>query len=272
MSRVRGCDSSTRKLSAMRAGPAVSTKISSCVPTWLEIERKLLQMPGNHPSRLKFLDRVNYYGQGGELDGQGRVVLFASDLDRRWNDFPLHPSFVPFAMETLRHVAGADVLEAGGSDWSPLIAVAGSYLFGGLLSLQLALQAQGIGASPFLMSAVPYLVTLAVLVAVGRRRRQAMPEEDEASRSGSDHHHDGRCTEQPRRRRQDQRGSNRSERHVARRPHGQQKEAAGYARGDWRHHREDARRDGRIERGPATASHARRSVRISPSHRSTARR
>ena len=42
---------------------------------WLEIEQKLSQMPGNHPSRLKFLDRVNYYGQSGELDGQGRVVI-----------------------------------------------------------------------------------------------------------------------------------------------------------------------------------------------------
>jgi hypothetical protein len=40
-------------------------------------------------------------------EGKGRVVLFASDLDRRWNDFPLHPSFVPFAVETLHHVAGA---------------------------------------------------------------------------------------------------------------------------------------------------------------------
>ncbi len=38
--------------------------------------------------------------------GQGRVVLFASDLDRRWNDFPLHPSFVPFAIEATRYVAG----------------------------------------------------------------------------------------------------------------------------------------------------------------------
>ena len=38
--------------------------------------------------------------------GQGRVVLFASDLDRRWNDFPLHPSFVPFALETVRYTAG----------------------------------------------------------------------------------------------------------------------------------------------------------------------
>jgi MraZ protein len=34
-----------------------------------------MQMPGNHPSRLKFLDRVNYYGQTSELDTQGRVVI-----------------------------------------------------------------------------------------------------------------------------------------------------------------------------------------------------
>ncbi len=42
---------------------------------WLGIEHKLSQMPSNHPSRLKFLDRVNYFGQPGELDGQGRVVI-----------------------------------------------------------------------------------------------------------------------------------------------------------------------------------------------------
>lgn len=40
-------------------------------------------------------------------EGRGRVLLFASDLDRRWNDFPLHPSFVPFAIETARYAAGA---------------------------------------------------------------------------------------------------------------------------------------------------------------------
>jgi MraZ protein len=47
------------------------------MPVWLETERRLLQMPGNHPSRLKFLDRVNYFGQTGELDAQGRVVISA---------------------------------------------------------------------------------------------------------------------------------------------------------------------------------------------------
>ena len=45
------------------------------MPVWLEIERKLSQMPSNHPSRLKFLDRVNYWGQEGELDVQGRVAI-----------------------------------------------------------------------------------------------------------------------------------------------------------------------------------------------------
>ncbi len=45
------------------------------MPVWLEIEQKLSKMPGNHPSRLKFLDRVNYYGQAVELDSQGRAVI-----------------------------------------------------------------------------------------------------------------------------------------------------------------------------------------------------
>jgi hypothetical protein len=38
-------------------------------------------------------------------EGQGRVVLFASDLDRRWNDFPLHPAFVPFVVEAVEHLS-----------------------------------------------------------------------------------------------------------------------------------------------------------------------
>lgn len=42
---------------------------------WLDIEQKLVQMADNHPSRLRFLDRVNYFGQMGEVDSQGRVLL-----------------------------------------------------------------------------------------------------------------------------------------------------------------------------------------------------
>jgi MraZ protein len=45
------------------------------MPVWLEIERKLAQAPSTHPARLKFLDRVNFYGQVSELDPQGRVLI-----------------------------------------------------------------------------------------------------------------------------------------------------------------------------------------------------
>ena len=45
------------------------------MPVWLEIEEKLGAMPSTHPSRLRYLDRINYFGQVGELDTQGRVLV-----------------------------------------------------------------------------------------------------------------------------------------------------------------------------------------------------
>jgi hypothetical protein len=39
--------------------------------------------------------------------GEGRALILASDLDNRWNDFPLHASFVPFVHETVRYLASA---------------------------------------------------------------------------------------------------------------------------------------------------------------------
>ena len=45
------------------------------MPVWLEVEQKLAQMPSTHPSKLRYLDRVNYFGQSAELDGQGRVLI-----------------------------------------------------------------------------------------------------------------------------------------------------------------------------------------------------
>jgi len=45
------------------------------MPVWAEIEGKLGQMPSTHPSRLRFLDRVNFFGQLAELDAQGRVLI-----------------------------------------------------------------------------------------------------------------------------------------------------------------------------------------------------
>jgi MraZ protein len=45
------------------------------MPVWVEIEEKLGRMPSTHPSRLRFLDRVNFFGQAVELDTQGRVLI-----------------------------------------------------------------------------------------------------------------------------------------------------------------------------------------------------
>jgi MraZ protein len=45
------------------------------MPVWLEIEEKLAAMPSTHPSRQRFLDRINYFGADGELDVQGRVII-----------------------------------------------------------------------------------------------------------------------------------------------------------------------------------------------------
>ena len=45
------------------------------LPVWKQVEEKLARMPSTHPSRLRFLDRVNYYGQVTEIDTQGRVLI-----------------------------------------------------------------------------------------------------------------------------------------------------------------------------------------------------
>jgi len=45
------------------------------MPVWLELEEKLAAMPSTHPSKLRYLDRVHYYGFDGELDAQGRVII-----------------------------------------------------------------------------------------------------------------------------------------------------------------------------------------------------
>ena len=45
------------------------------MPVWLEVEQKLAHKPSTHPSKLRYLDRVNYFGQSAELDGQGRVLI-----------------------------------------------------------------------------------------------------------------------------------------------------------------------------------------------------
>ncbi len=42
---------------------------------WEEIENKLAMLPTMDPSRRKFLDRANYYGQMQQIDAQGRILV-----------------------------------------------------------------------------------------------------------------------------------------------------------------------------------------------------
>lgn len=44
---------------------------------WQALEEKLARIPTTHPARLKFFDRINFYGQTSEIDAQGRVVIHA---------------------------------------------------------------------------------------------------------------------------------------------------------------------------------------------------
>jgi ABC-type uncharacterized transport system permease subunit len=59
--------------------------------------------------------------------------------------------------------------------WSPLWAIAGALVFGGAEALQLQLQALGADVSPFLMTMIPYALTLLILLFWGWRRRTAAP-------------------------------------------------------------------------------------------------
>jgi MraZ protein len=45
------------------------------MPVWQAVERKLGAMPSTHPARLRFLDRINYYGLTAEIDVQGRLLI-----------------------------------------------------------------------------------------------------------------------------------------------------------------------------------------------------
>jgi MraZ protein len=42
---------------------------------WVALEERLAKIPSTHPSRLRFFDRVNYYGQTASIDSQGRVII-----------------------------------------------------------------------------------------------------------------------------------------------------------------------------------------------------
>lgn len=58
----------------------------------------------------------------------------------------------------------------------PFKVTAGAYLFGAALALSPALQARGYGINQFALNAIPYVLIIAVLVALGRKRAAEVPE------------------------------------------------------------------------------------------------
>jgi transcriptional regulator MraZ len=56
---------------------SVDGKVAEIYPfeEWERIEQKLAGLSNYNPTKKKFLDRVNYYGQIVEMDGQGRVLI-----------------------------------------------------------------------------------------------------------------------------------------------------------------------------------------------------
>ncbi len=62
--------------------------------------------------------------------------------------------------------------------WNPIYALPCAYVFGGLIAIQLNAQAAGISISPYLLSMLPYIVTIAALTAAHLwSKRTAMPAE-----------------------------------------------------------------------------------------------
>lgn len=58
----------------------------------------------------------------------------------------------------------------------PFKVAAGSYLFGAALALSPALQARGYGVNQYALAAIPYVITIAVLVVLGKKRAAEAPE------------------------------------------------------------------------------------------------
>jgi simple sugar transport system permease protein len=60
--------------------------------------------------------------------------------------------------------------------WEPVKVLLGAYLFGATITLGSQLQVRHVHVNQFLLDALPYLVTITVLVLLARRRVNAAPE------------------------------------------------------------------------------------------------
>jgi simple sugar transport system permease protein len=121
--------------------------------------QEVLAAYGHSPLRVRYLAVVT----GGALAGIGGAQLSTAYANAWFENMTQGRGFIAVAL----------VIFAA---WHPMRAVAGAYLFGAALALSPALQARGYGFNQFALDAIPYVVTIGVLVFLGRRRVDAAPE------------------------------------------------------------------------------------------------
>jgi general nucleoside transport system permease protein len=120
----------------------------------------VLSTYGHSPLLVRYLAVVG----GGLLAGVGGAHLSTAYANAWFANMTAGRGFIAVAL----------VIFAA---WHPLRAVGGAYLFGAALALSPALQARGYGFNQFALDALPYLVTIAALIVLGRRRINAAPED-----------------------------------------------------------------------------------------------
>ena len=120
---------------------------------------EVLSSYGFSPSRIQYVAVM----VGGSLAGIGGAQLSTAYANAWFENMTQGRGFIAVAL----------VIFAA---WHPLKAVGGAYLFGAALALSPALQARGIGLNQFALDAIPYVVTIVVLVALSRKRLDSAPE------------------------------------------------------------------------------------------------
>ena len=100
---------------------------------------------------------------GGALAGVGGAQL-STALSLTWSE----------AMTAGRGFIAVSLVIFGA--WKPFRVLAGAYLFGAAITLGSVLQVRGVKVNQFVLDALPYVLTLVVLVALLARRRQHAPE------------------------------------------------------------------------------------------------
>jgi ABC-type uncharacterized transport system permease subunit len=121
---------------------------------------EVMQTYGHSPLRMRYMAVV----AGGMLAGVGGAQLSTAYANAWFENMAQGRGFIAVAL----------VIFAA---WHPLKVMGGAYLFGAALALSPALQARGYGLNQFALDAIPYVVTVLVLVMLARRRLNEAPED-----------------------------------------------------------------------------------------------